>query len=114
MYINYYTILPAMAISIGLEGIEDPALLTALIVTVKYRLQMSTLPSSVHNTVMFMVMFRFSGWYAGEKMVAFSPAEVSKSTRKCVGSLMLSGRLTWSGRLILVTCRDEKNTHTQV
>lgn len=113
MYINYYTILPATAISIGLEGIEDPALLTALTVTVKYRLQMSTLSSSVHNTVMFMVVFRFSGWYVGEKMVAFSPAEVSRSTRKCIESLMLSGRLTWSGRLILVTCRDGKKNNNK-
>ena len=106
MYINNYTILPATEISSGLEGIEDPALLTALTVTVRYRLQMSTRSSSVHDTVMFMVVFRFSGWYVGEKIVAFSPTEVSKSTRKCVGSLMLPGRL------ILVTCRDEKqNTH---
>ena len=106
-----------MEISIGLEGSEAPALLTALTVTVRYRLQMSTLSSSVQNTVMFMVIFRFSGWYAVEKMVAFSPAEVSRSTRKCVGNLMLPGRLTWSGRLILVTCRDGKkkqHTHTYV
>ena len=114
MYINYYTILPpAMEISIRLEGIEAPALLTALTVTVRYRLQMSTLSSSVQNTVMFMVVFRASGLYIGEKMVAFSPAEVSRSTRKYVGSLMLSGRLTWSGRLILVTCRDRKKSHTR-
>ena len=47
-------------------------------------------------------------------MVAFSPAEVCKSTPKCVGSLTLcdkllkfSERLIFSERLTLVICREE-------
>ena len=112
MFINHYTILPATEISTGLEGIEDPALLTALTVTVRYRLlQVATLsPSGVQNTVIFMVVFSLSGWYTREEIVAFSPAEVCRLTWKCVESLVFSERLTLSGRLILVTCRDEKNT----
>ena len=82
MFINHYTILPATEISTGLEGIEDPALLTALTVTVRYRLlQVVTLsPSGVQNTVIFMVVFSLSGWYTREEIVAFSPAEVCRLT----------------------------------
>ena len=82
MFINHYTILPATEISTGLEGIEDPALLTVLTVTVRYRLlQVATLSSSgVQNTVIFMVVFSLSGWYTREEIVVFSPAEVCRLT----------------------------------